>query len=305
MQRRILVAGRSGQLARSLAALRPADFEFVTVGRPDLDLADPAGIGAAIGRLDPFAVVNAAAYTAVDKAETDEAAAFAINCEGAGALAAAAAVHGVPIVHISTDYVFSGSKGSPYEESDRPDPQGAYGRSKLAGERAVAAANPAHVILRTAWVYSPYGHNFLKTMMRLAGERDVVRVVDDQIGAPTYAPDIAAGICAVLARIAQRPDDEDWRGVFHMTARGETSWAGFAEAIFDACRSAGLPAARVERISTADYPTPARRPADSRLGTGRFSRQFAHELPDWRAGIGPCVGMLKHEFLETGQENKA
>lgn len=297
MRRRILVAGRSGQLAQSLAALGSADFEFVAVGRPEFDLADPVGIGAAIGRLGPFAVVNAAAYTAVDKAETDEAAAFAVNSEGAGALAAAAVAHGVPIVHISTDYVFSGNKGSPYEESDLPDPKGAYGRSKLAGERAVAAANPAHVILRTAWVYSPYGNNFLKTMMRLAGDRDVVRVVDDQIGAPTYAPDIAESVCAVVAKIAQAPEDEGWRGVFHMTASGETSWAGFAEAIFDACRGAGLPAARVERISTAEYPTPAKRPADSRLRTGRFSRQFAHDLPDWRAGIGPCVEALKREFL--------
>ena len=195
---KILVAGRTGQVAQSLAALSTPERQFITLGRPDLDICDRASIDAAIVEHRPAAIINAAAYTAVDKAESEPDMAFAVNETGAGNLAAAASAAGLPIVHISTDYVFAGDKDGFYTEDDPVDPQSVYGRSKLAGERAVAQANPDHVILRTAWIFSPYGHNFLKTMLRLAADRDVVRVVSDQWGSPTYAPDIAQGIAAVL-----------------------------------------------------------------------------------------------------------
>lgn len=286
---RILVAGRSGQVARSLDALQSTPFEFVTLGRPDLDLGDAATIERAVLAVRPAAIVNAAAYTAVDKAENEPDLAFAINRDGAGLLAAAAARHGLPIIHLSTDYVFAGDKAEPYVETDAVGPQGIYGRSKLEGELAVAAANPAHVILRTAWVFSPYGGNFLKTMLRLAATRDTVRVVADQHGTPTYAPDIAEAIAVVLARALAEPTAEDWRGVFHMVAEGETNWAGFAEAIFERSRAGGGADARVESISTAEYPTPARRPANSRLATAKFRAAFRHALPDWHAGVAACL----------------
>jgi dTDP-4-dehydrorhamnose reductase len=290
---RVLVTGRTGQVARSLAELRGAEFEFVARGRPDLDLTDPASILRAIADVRPCAVVNAAAYTAVDRAESDEAAAFAVNCDGAATVAATAAQHGLPVVHLSTDYVFAGDKPEPYAETDEPGPQSVYGLSKLAGEKAVVEANPAHVILRTAWVYSPFGHNFLKTMLRLAGERDGVRVVADQRGTPTYASDIAEAIAAVLRRALDDPEEADWRGTFHLVAEGETTWAGFAEAIFAASRGAGGPAARVEPIGTADYPTLARRPANSRLATMKFRRCYGHTLPEWQTGVPRCLAALR------------
>ncbi|SJZ85573.1 dTDP-4-dehydrorhamnose reductase [Consotaella salsifontis] len=292
---KIIVTGRDGQVARSLAALSSETIEFVTLGRPELDVTKPETLRRAIAELAPAALVNAGAYTAVDKAESDQEAAFAVNRDGAGNVAAATAEAGIPIVHISTDYVFSGTKSVPYDETDAVEPQGVYGHSKLAGERAVAAANPAHVILRTAWVYSPFGANFVKTMLRVGKERDVLRVVADQHGTPTYAPDIAAGIAAVLARVAAEPEGADWRGIFHMVAAGETSWAGFAEAIFAESARRGGPSARVEPITTADYPTPARRPANSRLATAKFQRTFDHTLPAWRDGLSRCMDALLAE----------
>ena len=285
----ILVTGRDGQVARSLAALSTPDMAFVTLGRPELDVTDKASLTAAIARLRPAALVNPAAYTAVDKAESEEDAALSVNRDGARNVAEAAAGAGLPIVHISTDYVFAGDLDRPYREDDPVGPQGAYGRSKLAGEAAVAAANPAHVILRTAWVYSPHGGNFLKTMLRLAGDRDTLRVVADQRGTPTCAPDIAEAIRAVLAVVLRDPQGAHWRGVFHMVAGGETDWAGFAEAILAQSARRGGPVAAVERIATADYPTPAKRPANSRLDTEKFAAVFGHTLPHWQSPVGPCV----------------
>jgi len=290
---KILVAGNSGQVARSLAALSGERYDFVTLGRPELDLADAATLEAAVREHAPAAIVNAAAYTAVDKAESEPDAAFAINRDGAGALAAVAARHGLPIIHISTDYVFAGDKAGAYVESDPVGPQGVYGQSKLEGERAVADANPAHVILRTAWVYSPYGNNFLKTMLRFGADRDRMRVVADQKGTPTYAPDIAAGIAAVLDKALAQPEGSDWRGVFNMVSEGDTDWASFAEAIFAESQARGGPHAEVDRITTADYPTPASRPANSRLDTARFRQVFGHALPAWEDGVGRCIDALK------------
>ena len=289
---RLLVTGRDGQVAQALLALSKGDIEIVALGRPALDITDRASVDRAIAEHRPDVVVNAAAYTAVDKAESEEAAAFAVNADGAGNVAAAAARAGLPVIHISTDYVFAGDKASPYVETDATAPQGAYGRSKLAGEELVASANPNHAILRTAWVYGPYGANFLKTMLRLGETRDVVRVVADQRGTPTYAPDIAEGVVAVAKHLLAHPDEAAARGVFHMVAQGETTWAGFAEAIFERFAAAGGTRVSVEPIATADYPTPARRPTNSRLETTHFNQTFAHSLPVWTYGVARCMAAL-------------
>ncbi|WP_185985557.1 dTDP-4-dehydrorhamnose reductase [Aureimonas mangrovi] len=282
---KLFVTGREGQVAQALAQYAGDDVTVMCIGRPELDLGEPETIRRAIATHKPDVVVNPAAYTAVDKAESERDLAFAINRDGAGHVAAAAADLGLPVIHFSTDYVFAGDKTAPYTETDPTDPQGVYGASKLAGEKAVEAANPAHVILRTAWVYAPWGHNFARTMLRLAMDRDLVRVVADQQGTPTYAPDIAEAVIAVARVVTKAPASQDWRGVFHMTGGGETTWAGFAEAVFDHSKTQGGASADVEPITTADYPTPARRPANSRLDNTRFERVFGHALPHWQNGV--------------------
>ena len=289
---RILVTGREGQVTRALQRAARGEVIVHARGRPELDVIDRASIDRAIAGFCPDILVNAAAYTAVDKAENDEANAFAVNSLGAGKAAAAAAAAGIPIIHLSTDYVFSGNKSAAYREEDQPQPINAYGRSKLAGEHAVAVANPAHVILRTSWVYSPWGSNFARTMLRLATEHNRVRVVGDQWGTPTYAPDIADGILAVATRMLEHANCEMWRGIFHMTAGGVTSWAGFAEAIFATSAASGGPSAVVEPITTSEFPTRARRPASSLLDNGKYQSTFAAALPDWQAGVRRCVAEL-------------
>ncbi len=288
---KILVAGKEGQVARALASAAPGTATVVTLGRPQLDLTDPASIDAVIASVRPDIVINAAAYTAVDQAETDEEAAFAVNSVGAGALAAAAARIGAPILHISTDYVFDGSKASPYVEADPVAPLGVYGRSKQAGEEAVAAANPHHLILRTAWVYSPVGKNFAKTMLRVAGLREELGVVNDQVGNPTSAADIAAAIWQITQHISDDPA-RLLPGLYHMTASGEASWAEFAEEIFRASAELGGPVARVKQITTAEYPTPTRRPANSRLDSAKLSSAFGVILPHWQTSTRACVEQL-------------
>ncbi|KHJ53525.1 dTDP-4-dehydrorhamnose reductase [Aureimonas altamirensis] len=287
---KILVTGRDGQVAQALLSRGTGDVEVVAVGRPQLDLTDRPSIDRAIKSYRPDIVVNAAAYTAVDKAESEEALAFAVNAVGAGHVSAAAADAGLPVIHISTDYVFSGDKATPYVETDATGPRSVYGHSKLAGEEAVASANPRHVILRTAWVYGPYGNNFLKTMLRLAQTRDTLRVVADQYGTPTYAPDIAEGILAVTRRLSKNVSAPC--GVFHMVAAGETTWAGFAEEIFRQSLALGGPGAAVDPISTAEYPTPAARPANSRLNCTAYVVSYNHRLPDWKTGITRCLERL-------------
>ncbi len=285
---RLLVTGRDGQVVRALRAKSGGDVEVIALGRPELDLSQPETLGAVVARVKPDVIVNAAAYTMVDKAEEEEALATTINGEAAGALARAAAELGIPIVQISTDYVFDGTKPSPYVETDPVAPIGAYGRAKLAGERAVAAAQPNHAILRTSWVYDGEGKNFLKTMLRLAETRDELGVVADQIGAPSYAPDIADAVIAVARNL--RDDPRPARcGVFHMTGAGETSWAGFAKEIFRLSAEAGGPSARVREIATADYPTPAKRPANSRLNCDRLAAAHGARLPDWRDALKRCM----------------
>jgi len=290
---KILVAGSQGQLARALieqARARPG-VHIVAVGRPRLELADVTSIVRALDAERPQLVVNAAAYTAVDKAESEPQAAFAINRGGAGALAAAAKAHGCPIIHISTDFVFDGAKAGPYVETDAPNPMGVYGRSKLEGEAAVAAANTEHLILRTAWVYAPYGHNFLRTMLRLARERPELRVVSDQRGNPTYAPHLADAILDVAARLAGRKPPQPW-GLYHAAASGDTTWHGFAGAIVRAGARLGVPQVPVVPIATADYPTPTKRPANSCLDCSKLERTFAVRLPPWQQGVEACIARL-------------
>ncbi|MDX7950376.1 dTDP-4-dehydrorhamnose reductase [Lichenihabitans sp. Uapishka_5] len=286
---RVVVTGRDGQVVRALMERGPAGMaDVVALGRPSLDLADPAGVAAVLAEAMPDVIVNAAAYTGVDKAEQEPEQAWAVNAAGAKAVAEAAASLGVPVIQISTDYVFDGSLDRPYREDDPTAPLGIYGQSKRAGEEAVAAATANHAILRTAWVYSPFGANFVKTMLRVAAGRDALGVVGDQIGCPTSALDMADAILRVARNLVERPDPA-LRGTFHMSGSGETSWAAFAEAIFQASRNAGGPTARVNPITTADYPTPARRPANSRLDCTKLARLHGAALPPWQDAVERCV----------------
>jgi len=286
---RILVLGRNGQVATALLARLPLDgHEVEAVGRAGLDLAQPEAARAAVLERAPDIVINAAAYTGVDRAEGDEAAARALNATGPAAAAAAATEIGAPFIHFSTDYVFDGSKGEPYEEGDTPFPLGVYGRTKLEGELAVAAANPHHVILRTAWVCSATGSNFVKTMLRLAGERDSLGVVDDQYGRPTFARDLANAVGSIITRLPDNTAQEGW-GVFHAASQGETTWCGFARAIMNGSRARGGPSAEVRPITTADFPTPAQRPADSRLSTERLASVYDVRLPVWQDSLAVCL----------------
>ena len=290
---RIAVTGKAGQVVTSLIERGGgAGHEVIALGRPELDLAEPASVARALGAAAPDAVVSAAAYTAVDKAESESGLAYAVNGDGAGAVAKAAKALGVPLVHISTDYVFDGTLDRPYVESDPTKPAGVYGASKLAGEQAVLAAHGDNsAVLRVAWVYSPFGANFVKTMLRLAGDRDEVSVVADQLGNPTSALDIADAILRIATNLVS-DNNPALRGVFHMTARGEASWADFAEAIFAASAAKGGPSARVKRITTADYPTPAKRPANSRLDCSLIAKVHGLALPGWRQSLDSVIACL-------------
>ncbi len=288
---RIAVTGQQGQVVQAIRAQAADDAVVVALGRPGLDLARPETIAASLAAAQPDLIVSAAAYTAVDKAESERDLAFAVNATGAAAVAAAALRLNVPVIHISTDYVFDGAKGAPYTEADAVGPLNVYGASKLAGEQAVMAANPEAVVLRASWIYSPFGHNFVRTMLRLAAEREEVGVVADQFGSPTSALDLAGGIWALASRLlggsAASP-----RGVFHMAGSGNASWADLAEATFSASAALGGPSARVRRIDAAQFPTAAVRPTDSRLDCGRLEAAFGIRLPDWRASIAAVVRRL-------------
>lgn len=302
---KLLLLGANGQLGRELRRSLAALGEVVAATRDGTleadamdparpcqvvaaDLGDPVALEALVGAIAPAAVLNAAAYTAVDQAEQDRHAAFAINALAPGALARACAAASIPLVHYSTDYVFDGRGTRPYREDDPTAPLGAYGASKLAGEDAVRAAGGRHLVVRTAWVYAAHGHNFLRTMLRLGAERDELAVVADQVGTPTPASLVADASARMLARALGEPS---LRGTWHVVASGQTSWHGFAEAIFTEAVAAGLlpRAPRVRPISTADYPTAARRPAYSRLDTGRLQADFGIVPPDWRDGLRRVV----------------
>lgn len=295
---RIAVTGREGQLVRSLLERGAiGGHEIIAVGRPDLDLAHPDSIGPALVAMRPDVIVSSAAYTAVDRAESESDLAYAINAQGAGKVAEAARTLGIPLVHISTDYVFSGTGDRPYVETDATAPLGVYGASKLAGEAAVLKAYGENsAVLRTAWVYSPFGTNFAKTMLRLANDRDEVGVVADQYGNPTNALEIASGILRVAQNLVAN-SDVAMRGVFHMTAAGEASWADFAEAIFAASHSHNGPTARVRRITTAEYPTRAVRPTNSRLDCSHIRDIHDVVLPDWRKSTADVITRLVSDTI--------
>ncbi|MFN4202694.1 MAG: dTDP-4-dehydrorhamnose reductase [Tabrizicola sp.] len=279
---RLLIFGKTGQVARELARLAP-DATFL--GRDQADLMHPAACAAAIVASNADAVINAAAWTAVDKAETEEAAATLVNGDTPAAMARAAAAKGVPFLHISTDYVFDGTGDQPFAPDHPTGPQNAYGRSKLAGETGVRAAAGLHLILRTSWVVSAHGANFVKTMLRLGAERESLNVVADQIGGPTPA----AAIASALLTAARAMTNGAQGGTHHFSGSPETSWADFARAIM---AEAGLPC-RINDIPSSEYPTPARRPLNSRLDCSSFTAAFGIPRPDWCAGLTAIVQELR------------
>ncbi|MEA1604697.1 dTDP-4-dehydrorhamnose reductase [Pseudomonas spirodelae] len=280
----ILLLGEHGQVSHELQRCLP---DLVVRGSAQLDLSDPAQIRQQVLTLRPRLIINAAAYTAVDQAESEPERAFAINADAPGVLAELAAELAAPLIHYSTDYVFDGSLARPYRETDTPNPLNVYGRSKLAGEQAIARVGGAHLILRTSWVYADHGRNFLLTLQHLLQTREQVSVVSDQIGAPTWAGSIAKATADLIQRW-QAGQPGSW-GVHHLTAQGETSWFGFAEAIGATLREAGLPCAHLLPISSAEYPTAAARPLNSRLDCSQLQADWRIQLPHWREGLTACL----------------
>jgi dTDP-4-dehydrorhamnose reductase len=303
---RLYVFGIEGQIARALreAATEYPDVVFGYGGRPEVDILRPELVEKALAAFLPDIVINPAAYTAVDRAESEPDLAFAINRDGADNVAAAAARLGIPIIHLSTDYVFDGKKQGKYVETDRVAPMGVYGQSKLAGESAVAAANSRHIIFRTSWVYAPYGNNFLRTMLRLSANRDSLTVVDDQVGCPTYAPDIADTILAVARKIDAPGWKQSFAGVTHLAGPDEVSWYGFARKIMRLSEARTARSVAVDAISTAAYPTAAHRPANSRLCCDRLASIFDIRLPPLESSLENCLErLLGAPALRTGAKN--
>jgi dTDP-4-dehydrorhamnose reductase len=282
---RLLVFGQSGQVAQELARRLPADMTAVFLGREKADLSDPAACAAAVAAHPVDAVINAAAWTAVDKAESEEAAAMVVNGDAPGAMARACTAKGVPFLHISTDYVFDGQGTLPFTPVDPVAPQNAYGRSKLAGEIAVRESGARHVILRTSWVVSAHGANFVKTMLRLGVSRDRLNVVADQIGGPTPAAAIADALLIIARAMTQGASG----GTYHFSGAPDTNWADFARAVM---AQAGL-ACAINDIPSSDYPTPATRPLNSRMDCTNLTRDFGIPRPDWRKGLADIVQELR------------
>jgi dTDP-4-dehydrorhamnose reductase len=301
MKLRILLTGKNGQVGAELAAFLPGLGDVRAFGRQELDLLNPALVRRAIRDVRPDIIVNAAAYTAVDQAEKEQTQARALNVDAPALMAEEAKRIGATLVHYSTDYVFDGSRDRPYVETDQPSPLNVYGKTKLAGEEAIRAVGVPHLILRTAWVYGARGRNFLLTILRLATEREELRVVHDQFGAPTWCREIAKATRALLVQLTQQGQDNisKFGGTYHLTAAGKTSWFEFAQAILEqasrtprnaawfAAATSGRPLVvrRVTPIATAEYETPARRPAYSLLSNLRLKQVFGLELPDWRAQL--------------------
>lgn len=283
---RILVTGRNGQVGGELAQSLQGLGEVIALDRTQLDLLQPDAIRTALRELQPSVVINAAAYTAVDAAESDEATAFRINADAPRVLAEEAERLGAALIHYSTDYVFDGSKPDPWLEDDATAPLSAYGRSKLAGEQAIAEVGGIHLILRTSWVYGLSGKNFLLTMLKLAETRDELSIVDDQIGAPTWSRTIAEATAAIIRDTGEAAQLAALSGIYHLCAGGHTSWFGFAQAIFAQSNLSRQPTLRP--ITTAEYPTPAMRPKNSMLNTDKFRRTFG-DLPAWDEALAACL----------------
>jgi len=287
---RIAVTGTQGQVVRALhERAHKLGVDVLPVGRPKLDLRNQDLILTALAEAKPDAIVNAASYNAVDQAENEPLLAHQINAGGARSVAAAAQILNLPVVQLSTDYVFDGKKHSPYVETDPIHPLNVYGMSKAAGETAVAERTTNYAVLRLSWIYSPFSKNFVRTILRIATERDALEIVDDQHGAPTSAFDIADGIVAVVKNLISRPDDTALRGIFHLVAGGETTWAGFGAAIFAISQELGGPFAKVQPIASKDYPHKAERPANSRLDCTKIATIHGVRLPDWRSSLKLCV----------------
>ncbi len=288
---RILVIGQTGQLAQALARV---DFGSGTqmrfVGRSEVDLSHPSDIGPIIEQWAPHLIINAAAYTAVDRAQSEPQLAFAVNRDCVGVMAEAAARIDAAMIHISTDYVFDGTRAAAYSEDDLEVPKSVYGQSKFEGEALLRAHLLRHVILRTSWVFSPTGSNFVKTMLRLGAERTEIGVVADQRGRPTYAPDLAQWIAVIARKLVAR---EGTLGVFHAANADATTWADFAQAIFDGAEKRGCRVPEtLKRITTAEYPTPAQRPANSVLSTARLESAYDISIRSWRPALSECLDLL-------------
>ncbi|MDB5798201.1 MAG: rfbD [Paucimonas sp.] len=290
---KILLTGAAGQVGHALLPLLQGKYELVLPRRDQMNLTDPAQIRAVVGAVQPDCIINAAAYTAVDQAEREPALAIQVNAHAPALLAEEARRLGALLVHFSTDYVFDGLATTPYTEQDACNPLNAYGRSKREGELAIEAAGARSLVLRTQWIYGLHGRNFLLTMLGLAAQRDELRVVNDQFGAPTWAPALARAVVRVL-QAGQGQDDAWWQersGIYHLVAQGETSWHGFASRIIGL---AGLPRPpRVTGIPTADYPTPARRPMRGQLSCAKFERDFGFALPDWETSLEECMQIYR------------
>lgn len=288
--RPVLVTGGNGQLATSLANLGGA--RIVRVGRPEFDFERPETIEAVVAKYNPAAVVNAAAWTAVDLAETEVAGAEAANRDGPARLAAVCASRDIPFIHVSTDYVFSGDKGAPYTESDPVSPDTVYGRTKAEGEQLVMKADPKAIILRTSWVYSAHGKNFVRTMINAGAKNPALKVVGDQRGNPTSSDDLAEAILSILKFIEQTGWRNDYAGIFHACGTGETTWHGLAVAALEQAAKHGQKMPEVSAIRTEDWPTPAKRPADSRMDNSKMARVFGVKMPDWHTSVVRTVDTL-------------
>ncbi|WP_420471656.1 dTDP-4-dehydrorhamnose reductase [Brevundimonas sp. FT23042] len=284
----LLLTGAGGQVGQALQATSfPPNIVIHAFDRAALDITDADAVSAALETAPFAAIINAAAYTAVDRAENEVSAAFRVNALAPATLGEAAARKGLPAIHLSTDYVFDGASAHPYREEDKSNPIGVYGHSKRAGEAALLSANPRSVVIRTSWIVSAYGTNFVKTMLRLAVDRSVVRVVSDQHGAPTSAVDLARGIVEVAQRLVADPLAPT--GIYHLTNSGDTTWAGLAEEIFRYSGETGGSVAQVEPIPTSEYPTPARRPMNSRLANDRIHSDFGIRLRPWQAAVRDII----------------
>jgi dTDP-4-dehydrorhamnose reductase len=294
---KILLTGCNGQVGWELSRTLLPLGAVLPLSRPQLDLADLNGLRLVVQQYKPDVIVNAAAYTAVDKAETEQALAFRINAEAPGVLAEEAQKSGALLIHYSTDYVFDGTKQGAYTENDTTHPINVYGQSKLAGEKAIQTIGGDHLILRTSWVYAARGNNFLKTVLRLAAEREELNIVDDQIGSPTWARLIAETTAHVLKQsLLERQQGRFSSGVYHLTSAGETSWYGFANAIVEIARQQGNPTLKnrvINPILTTAYPLPAARPANSRLSTERLQHRFQLEPPLWTETLKLCMEEIK------------
>ncbi|MFT6091827.1 dTDP-4-dehydrorhamnose reductase [Sulfitobacter sp.] len=282
---KILVFGHSGQVATELRALDGAGIQIIAIDRAAADLTDPAACAAAIDANAPDAVINAAAYTAVDKAESHTETAHLINAQAPAAMARVCAARDIPFVSISTDYVFSGEGSDPWHPHDPTDPQGVYGSTKRDGEIAIKAAGGRYAVLRTSWVVSAHGNNFVKTMLRLGADRDALTIVADQIGGPTGAAEIAQACVTIAQTLVSEPQKS---GIYHFAGTPDTSWADFARAIFD---QAGITCA-VTDIPSSDYPTPAKRPLNSRMDCSTTTAAFGITRPDWRASLTKIIAQL-------------